>query len=214
MSFVGRERCNRSLLIPLLLLTVFSDASKIERYSQSRESADIIIPLDKQSGSYLASASSARASSIKMGSRNFQGPQHTDQINDASMLKHVTIFIVADVGSLQQLRAAHCTYMTVIDPNQVVHVADFKLGRIGGCGFPITKVVYVPYATQYYDMMGYILRTKIELHTWCLFGKDIRVLLLQIFEVTSPRILDFFFLFKKNSEALDVRAPRASQRLP
>ena len=77
---------------------------------------------------------------------------------------------MVDVGSRSQLRAAHCTYMTVIDPAQVVHVSDFTLPEVGGCGFPILTRVKTSYATDYYRVFGSIYKAEVELHAWVLIG--------------------------------------------
>jgi hypothetical protein len=111
----------------------------------------------------------------------------------ASALSQVTVVMVADVGSQASLRAAHCTWLAMLDPAQVVHVTDFEMSLkkapggsssskgsnrsgkgkgnssgaspLGGCGFPVKTVLKVKFAIDYYDIMHQLYVSKVRSHT-------------------------------------------------
>lgn len=72
------------------------------------------------------------------------------QIDGYSPLRHTTLVIVVDKGWTSALLAAHCTYMATLDPNQVIHISDFKLPSFGGCGFPVKENIQVNPASALY----------------------------------------------------------------
>lgn len=92
-------------------------------------------------------------------------------IGHGSLLHHTTLVVIADVGSEDSLRAAQCTYMSTLDPYQIIYISDFSLPRPGGCNLPIIHSLRIPFATDYFDALRELYLSKIPLHPWVLIGK-------------------------------------------
>ena len=88
-----------------------------------------------------------------------------------TLLKHVTLLVVADKGSQDFLRAAQCTYMATLDPAQIIFVSDFPLPEVGGCGLPVSNRIRVVSAVDYLEVLKTVERSKKVLLPWVLVVK-------------------------------------------
>jgi hypothetical protein len=91
-------------------------------------------------------------------------------IGKSSLLFHTTLVVISDVGSEDALRAAQCTYMSTLDPYQIIFISDFSIPRPGGCNMPIMHSLRIPFATDYFDALRELYLSKIPLHPWVLIG--------------------------------------------
>jgi len=107
-------------------------------------------------------------------SKEREQPIHLDPphpINKSSLLLHTTLLVVADVGSSDALQASQCTYMSTLDPEQIIYVSDYRIPNPGGCNLPIIHSLRVPFATDFYDILREVYLSKIPLHPWVLIVK-------------------------------------------
>ena len=216
-----------SLALACVLLSVNSNAALTPEWAQQEVQVDVALDFDNTKGkSHLYERSSEHSGlpSRKLltsqdlpkkapaplpvplaAPQSGSSPLSTSPSGSyASTLSQVTVVMVADVGSQASLRAAHCTWLSMLDPAQVVHMTDFELrlsspqgsnsgssggksrnrngrsngrGRdssgggsgsmLGGCGFPVTKVVKVKFAIDYYDIMHQLYVSEVRRRTIC-----------------------------------------------
>lgn len=84
----------------------------------------------------------------------------------------VTVVVIADKGSQLSLRAAQCTYLEIIDPAEVIHVSDFELPKIGGCGYVVKHHLQVAFATDYFSVLEALFKSNIQLEQFTLIGDN------------------------------------------
>ena len=119
----------------------------------------------------VAGSSSRSASAIAVASDE-DGHSRRRARRPPSLLKHVTLVVVASKGSQEHLRAAQCTYMAVLNPAQIVHVTDYALSSVGGCGLPLLSTLRVPCAVDYTIVLRTLYSSTIELLSWTLIGEE------------------------------------------
>jgi len=109
------------------------------------------------------------------------------------------LLMVTDVGSLSILLAAHCTYMSVIDPAQVVHISDFHLTSKGGCNFPVITTIRIQDSTNYLTVLAAIYKSKVPLHPWVLIGSEPPINFIKLYLIILNSLCDsnvFYYTVK------------------